>query len=110
MEEPKGKEYWYITEDEQWAIKDDAPEWAKQEFEEFFETINPTPDEDGVVIVVQKVPQKQGAFLMGENMDCKYKKIIAEHPTSGSCRMMAYCKKYKQYCFKQCKEKGRAKK
>ena len=52
MQEPKGNEYWYITEDEQWAIKDDAPDWAKEEFREFFATINPLPDEDGVVVQV----------------------------------------------------------
>lgn len=52
----------------------------------------------------------QGAFLVGKNMECKHKQMIVEHPTSSSCRYVAYCKKYKKYCYKQCEEKGRAKK
>ena len=41
MSEPRfSKEgYDYIGEDEQWHIRDDAPEWAKKEFEEFFAMI-----------------------------------------------------------------------
>ena len=35
MEEPKGMKYWYIDEKECWQIEDDAPAWAKKEFEEF---------------------------------------------------------------------------
>jgi len=31
-------------------IKDDAPDWAKLEFEEFIKTIDPVPDDDGNVI------------------------------------------------------------
>lgn len=35
---PKGLKYWYIDEKtEQWRIQDDAPVWAKQEFEEYIE-------------------------------------------------------------------------
>ena len=34
MEEPKG------IEDEEWKISDDAPDWAKKEFEEYFKLIN----------------------------------------------------------------------
>lgn len=51
IEEPKFMKegFAFIGEDEQWHIKDDAPEWAKKEFEEFFKSINPEPDEDGVV-------------------------------------------------------------
>lgn len=45
MEEPKGIDYWYIGENEKWCIKDDAPEWAKKEFEEYFDD---TPDENGI--------------------------------------------------------------
>ena len=28
--------YEYIGEDEQWHIRDDAPDWAKKELEEFY--------------------------------------------------------------------------
>lgn len=41
--------YAYIGEDEKWHIKEDAPEWAKKEFIEFFKMVNPSPDEDGVI-------------------------------------------------------------
>lgn len=41
MEEPKGFEYWYLDKkDEEWKISDDAPDWAKKEFERFFKLIN----------------------------------------------------------------------
>ncbi|MCI8371277.1 MAG: hypothetical protein HFI75_02585 [Lachnospiraceae bacterium] len=44
MEEPKGFEYWYIDKiSEQWCIKEDAPEWAKKEFYEYYDD---TPDEN----------------------------------------------------------------
>lgn len=51
MEEPKFMKegYAFIGEDEQWHIKDDAPDWAKEEFKEFFNLVDPEPDEDGVV-------------------------------------------------------------
>lgn len=50
MKEPKGEKYWYIDEKtEQWKIRDDAPEWAKQEFEEYQKAVNPEPDADGVI-------------------------------------------------------------
>lgn len=39
-------EYWYIGENEEWKIRDDAPEWAKDEFREFF---NDEPDENGII-------------------------------------------------------------
>ncbi|NBI73263.1 hypothetical protein D3Z50_19895 [Clostridiaceae bacterium] len=42
--------YEYLGEDGQWHIKDDAPEWAKKEFDEFNAMINPIPDEDGLII------------------------------------------------------------
>lgn len=41
---------------------------------------------------------------------CKYEEIKVEHPTSGSCRYVGYCGKYKQCCVNQCKKKGRTKK
>lgn len=41
MEEPKYEKYWYIDEKtETWCIRDDAPEEAKNEFEEYFKKIN----------------------------------------------------------------------
>ena len=47
---PKGMKYWYIDEKtEQWRIMDDAPTWAKREFEEFQKDVNPKPNEDVVV-------------------------------------------------------------
>ena len=47
MEEPKGIDYWYIDpKAEKWCIKDDAPEWAKEEFEEYFKD---EPDENGIM-------------------------------------------------------------
>lgn len=47
---PQGMKYWYINEKtEQWQIRDDAPTWAKREFEELQNGVNPKPDEDGVV-------------------------------------------------------------
>ena len=41
--------YAYIGEDEQWHIKPDAPEAAKEEFKKFMAAVNPTPDENGIV-------------------------------------------------------------
>lgn len=54
MEEPRcfQEGYVFINEQEQWAIKEDAPEWAKKEFKEFMKKVNPTEDENGVVTVV----------------------------------------------------------
>lgn len=42
--------YEYLGEDEQWHIKDDAPEWAKREFAEFYGKLNPKPDEGARVM------------------------------------------------------------
>lgn len=48
MMEPKGEKYWYIDkETETWKIKEDAPEWAKKEFEEYMK--KPEPDDNGIV-------------------------------------------------------------
>lgn len=41
--------YEYLGEDEQWHIRDDAPDWAKKEFEEFYAKIVHIPDEDGLI-------------------------------------------------------------
>ncbi len=40
--------------DEQWHIKDDALEWAKKEFQEFYAKLNPEPDKDGNYSVLGK--------------------------------------------------------
>lgn len=42
--------YNYIGEDEQWHIRENAPDWAKKEFEEYMAMVNPVPDKDGVVV------------------------------------------------------------
>ena len=41
-------EYTYIGDDEKWYIKDDAPQWAKDEFKKFMESIQ--TEENGMVI------------------------------------------------------------
>lgn len=52
IDEPRGMKYWYIDEKaEQWRIKDDAPEWAKKEFEEYMKAVNPEPDDDGIITI-----------------------------------------------------------
>lgn len=54
MGEPKciQEGYAYIDdESETWCIKEDAPEWAKKEFKEFFDLVNPKPDDNDVVTV-----------------------------------------------------------
>lgn len=52
MMEPKFMQegYAYIGEDEQWHIRDDAPKWAKKEFDEFFAMVNPEPDDDDMSV------------------------------------------------------------
>lgn len=42
--------YVFINDNEEWDIKKDAPEWAKQEFKEFMEQVNPKPNEEGIII------------------------------------------------------------
>ena len=39
MDEPKFLE-WLIPEPDNWHLKENAPEWAKQEFERFMELFN----------------------------------------------------------------------
>lgn len=41
--------YEYFGEDGKWHLKEDAPDWAKKEFEEFYAKINPTPNESGMI-------------------------------------------------------------
>lgn len=44
------EENWdYIDENEKLCIKENAPDWAKKEYEEFMKKINKVPDENGIV-------------------------------------------------------------
>ena len=50
--EPKciAEGYAYIDDEtEKWCIKEDAPNWAKIEFEEFFRLVKSEPDDNNVV-------------------------------------------------------------
>lgn len=49
LERPKCLDYSYIGEDEQLHIKEDAPKWAKNEFEKYMRKVNPKPSEEGIV-------------------------------------------------------------
>lgn len=51
LEEPRffQENYAYLNEKEEWCIKEDAPEWAKIEFKEYFEKIKEIPDDDDIV-------------------------------------------------------------
>lgn len=52
MEEPKciREGYAYINrKTEEWCIKDDAPDWARKEFEEFLQAATPGADDNGIV-------------------------------------------------------------
>ena len=62
-----------------------------------------------MLVIKVSTLSNQGAFLVGEIMNCKYGVMQLEHPTSGACRHMKFCKKYNQYCFNQCKEQGHQK-
>lgn len=42
-------DYAFIGDDEQWHIKEDAPDWAKKEFDEFMRLASPEPDENGLI-------------------------------------------------------------
>lgn len=50
LDEPKGLKYW-IEKDGELTIRDDAPEWAKEEFKEYKELLSSIgePDEDGLI-------------------------------------------------------------
>jgi hypothetical protein len=53
MQQPKGLEYWYTDEKTGgWRIKEDAPGWAKNEFEEYQRIMNQKPDENDIVTLV----------------------------------------------------------
>lgn len=41
--------YEYLGEDGEWHIKEDAPEWAKKEFEEFYAKLDSSQDENGII-------------------------------------------------------------
>lgn len=52
MGEPKciTEGYAYIDDEtEKWCIKEDAPDWAKKEFEGFFGLVKSKPDDNDVV-------------------------------------------------------------
>lgn len=52
LEEPKvmSEGYAYIdNETEEWHLKEDAPEWAKKEFEDFFNRVKSKPDDNDIV-------------------------------------------------------------
>lgn len=52
LEEPRciREGYAFIDEEkEEWCIKEDAPDWAKKEYEEFFGLVNPEPDDNGII-------------------------------------------------------------
>lgn len=51
LTKPKGYEYWETDENGKNIISDDAPEWAKKEFEEYIRKFDASikPD-DGVLI------------------------------------------------------------
>lgn len=48
---PKGYEYWSEDDNGNALIADDAPDWAKQEFEKYHDLMKKsgTPDENGVI-------------------------------------------------------------
>ncbi len=47
--EPKGIKYWKRDKNGKSIIAEDAPEWAKKEFKEYQEMMNPVADKDGVI-------------------------------------------------------------
>ena len=50
LKEPKGIVFWFIDDEtEKWCIKEDAPDWAKKEFDEFFGLVKSEPDDNDVV-------------------------------------------------------------
>jgi len=51
--EEEGYDYYedsYFGEDGKRHLRDDAPEWAKKEFEDYYAKLHPEPDEDGIII------------------------------------------------------------
>lgn len=53
MEKPRFMEenYHYFDEEDKLQIKEDAPQWAKDEYEMFIEMICPTEDEEGIITI-----------------------------------------------------------
>lgn len=54
IEEPRfiREGYAYIdSKTEEWCLKEDAPEWAVKEFEEFFQAVNPKPNDNNIMTV-----------------------------------------------------------
>lgn len=67
--EPKciAEGYAYIDDEtEKWCVKENAPDWAKKEFEEFFGLVKSEPDDNNVVTKYQSICEEifTGAFLM----------------------------------------------
>lgn len=60
LSEPKGIEYWFLAEGE-YQIKDDAPDWAKKEFEEYQNVMKSSnkPDDNGLITQYQHSPDKK---------------------------------------------------
>ena len=50
LDAPKGLKWWYDNPEGIESIKDEAPEWAKKEFEDYQELMNSKTDEDGIKI------------------------------------------------------------
>jgi len=50
--QPKGHKWWCYDENGENSIKEEAPEWAKKEFEEYQELMSKSgkPDENGMII------------------------------------------------------------
>lgn len=44
------EEEYHYYDDEGIHLKDDAPEWAKEEYQEYLKNINPTADENGKIV------------------------------------------------------------
>ena len=51
LDKPRGYKYWIDNADGTISLKEDAPEWAKEEFEEYQKTIEKSgmPNEDGEI-------------------------------------------------------------
>lgn len=48
---PKGFEYWDIDQSGNIVLADDAPEWAKAEYEEYVQMMDHEPDDNGIIIM-----------------------------------------------------------
>lgn len=48
---PKGYEYWKVDAQGNEIIADDAPEWAKKEFEEYHQLMEKSVDPDADILI-----------------------------------------------------------